>query len=215
MADAQAPVARIRIKICGITRSEDAVSAAEAGADAIGLVFYAASPRAVDIDRARAICAVLPPFVTRVGLFVDPDPAAVRAVLDNVAIDRLQFHGDETAADCERYGVPYIKAARVQKGFDLDRFTSRYPGACGILVDTYQAGIQGGTGKCFDWSLLPARRAKPLILAGGLTPGNVADAIRQVHPYAVDISGGVESARGVKDADRITAFVQEVHNCEC
>lgn len=215
MTDGQPSILRTRVKICGVTRREDAICAAAAGADAIGLVFYAPSPRAVDVERARAISAVLPPFVTRVGLFVDPDPADVFAVLDRVPIDLLQFHGDETAADCDRYGVPYIKAARIRSDFGLDQFISRYPGACGILADTYQSDLRGGTGQRFDWSMLPARRAKPLILAGGLTQENVAEAVRQVRPYAVDVSGGVEVQKGIKDADRIAAFIREVHNVEC
>lgn len=205
---------RPRIKICGITRPVDAVAAAAAGADAIGLVFYPPSPRAVTIEQAREIGEALPPFVTRVGLFVEPDHDMVTETLAAVAIDLLQFHGDEPAADCESYGLPYIKAARVQPDFDLDEFTSRYTGACGILADTYQADVQGGTGKVFDWSLIPARRSKPLILAGGLTPDNVAEAMRRVRPFAVDVSGGVESAKGIKDADRIAAFIREVENVE-
>lgn len=207
---------RTRVKICGITRPEDAVAAAAAGADAIGLVFYSPSPRAVTIEQAQEICAALPPFVTRVGLFVNADRATISATLAGVPIDLIQFHGDEIAADCEIFGRPYIKVARVQPDFDfdLDLFTSRYPGACGILADTYQADIQGGTGAVFDWSLIPDRRAKPLILAGGLTPDNVADAVRRVRPFGVDVSGGVESSKGTKDAARIAAFIREVNNVE-
>ena len=203
-----------RVKICGITRPADAIAAAAAGADAIGLVFYGPSPRAVTIEQAREICAALPPFVTRVGLFVDADRATVSETIAGVPIDLIQFHGDETVADCEGFGRPYIKVARVQPDFDLDRFTSRYPGACGILADTYQADVQGGTGAVFDWSLIPDRRAKPLILAGGLTVDNVAAAVRRVRPFAVDVSGGVESAKGIKDAARIAAFIREVNNVE-
>ena len=205
---------RTRVKICGITRPEDAEAAALVGADAIGLVFYEPSPRAVTIERAQAICAVLPPFVTRVGLFVNPEPDMVREVLTSVPIDLLQFHGEETAADCESFGKPYIKAARVQPGFDLDLFISRYAGACGILVDTYQADKQGGTGKVFDWSLIPDCHSKPLILAGGLKADNVADAIRRVQPFAVDVSGGVESVPGIKEAEQMFEFTREVNNVE-
>lgn len=205
---------RTRIKICGITRPDDAIAAAAAGADAIGLVFFPPSPRAVTIEQAREIAAALPPFVTRVALFVDADHDSVAEALASVPIDLLQFHGDEPAADCESYGLPYIKAARVQPGFELERFSSRYTGACGILVDTYQAGVQGGTGEVFDWSLIPVRRSKPLILAGGLTPDNVAAAVRRIRPFGVDVSGGVESAKGIKDADRIAAFIREVENVE-
>jgi len=213
MNPTQAP-RRTRVKICGISRPEDAEAAALAGADAIGLVFYEPSPRAVTIERAQAICAVLPPFVTRVGLFVNPEPAMARKVLTSVPIDLLQFHGEETAAECESFGRPYIKAARVQPDFDLDLFISRYAGACGILVDTYQADKQGGTGKVFDWSLIPDRYNKPLILAGGLKADNVADAIRRVQPFGVDVSGGVESAPGIKEAEQILEFIREVNNVE-
>lgn len=215
MIDQTTIPSRTRIKICGITRPGDAVAAAEAGADAIGLVFYPSSPRAVTISQARNICAALPPFVTRVGLFVDSEREAVAEVVAAAPIDLLQFHGAEKAADCEGYGVPYIRAARVQPGFDLDQFTSRYAGACGILLDSYQDGIQGGTGAAFDWSLIPDRRDKPLILAGGLTVENVAGAIRRVRPFAVDVSSGVESAKGIKDVGRIAAFIREVQNVEC
>lgn len=214
MTDEARQALRTRIKICGITRPEDALAAAEAGADAIGLVFYLPSPRAVTIGRARAICAELPPFVTRVGLFVNSEREAVAEVVAAVPIDLLQFHGDESAADCEGYGVPYMKVARVQPGFDLSLFTSRYTGACGILLDSYKAGVQGGTGDVFNWSLIPERRVKPLILAGGLTVENVADAVRRVRPFAVDVSSGVESAKGIKDAARIAAFIREVQNIE-
>lgn len=205
---------RTRVKICGISRPEDAEAAALAGADAIGLVFYEPSPRAITIEQAQAICTALPPFVTRVGLFVEPEPALVRKVLDSVPIDVLQFHGDEAATDCESFGKPYLKAARVQPGFDLDLFISRYPGACGILIDSYQAGKQGGTGKVFDWSLIPDRHNKPLILAGGLKADNVMAAIRRVQPLGVDVSGGVESAPGIKDAGLISQFIREVNNVE-
>lgn len=206
--------ARTRVKICGITRPEDAVAAAAAGADAIGLVFYPASPRVVSIEQAAAICAALPPFVSRVALFANAAPAEIRAVLEQLPIDLLQFHGEETAADCDRYSHAYIKVARVQPDFDLELFNCRYPGACGILADTYQSGVQGGTGATFDWSLLPQQRRKPLILAGGLTAANVAAAIRQVRPYGVDVSGGVEADKGIKDAARIAEFIHEVDNVE-
>lgn len=206
---------RTRIKICGITRPQDGVAAAVAGADAIGLVFYSSSPRAVTIAQAQAICAELPPFVTRVALFVNAPESNIRAVLAQVPIDLLQFHGEETAADCDIYDRPYVKVARVQPGFDLELFTCRYPKACGILADSYQAGVQGGSGVTFDWSLLSGRGGKPLILAGGLTATNVVAAIRQVQPYAVDVSGGVESAKGIKDAARIAEFIREVENVEC
>lgn len=203
---------RTRIKICGITRPTDGAAAAELGADAIGLVFYAPSPRAVTLERAREIATTLPPFVCKVALFVDPEPAYVNEVLAAVPIDLLQFHGDETAADCSRYGMPYIKAARVQPGFDLDLYSCRYPDACGILLDAYLPGRQGGTGTTFDWSMIPSERTKPLILAGGLHAGNVADAVRRVQPYAVDVSGGVEADKGIKDPARMAEFIHEVQH---
>ncbi|MEX0951404.1 MAG: phosphoribosylanthranilate isomerase [Gammaproteobacteria bacterium] len=205
---------RTRIKICGITRPEDGVAVAHAGADAIGLVFYAPSPRAVSIAQAQAVAAALPPMVTKVALFVDAEPALVESVLAAVPIDLLQFHGDELPADCDRYAVPYIKVAKLQAGFDLLSYSCRYPNACGILADTYSAAAQGGTGETFDWSLLPPRLDKPLILAGGLTPANVADAVRRVRPFAVDVSGGVEAGKGIKDTAKITAFVNEVQHVD-
>lgn len=202
---------RTRIKICGITRPEDAREAARLGADAIGLVFYAPSPRAVDIARAQAICAALPPFVTPVGLFVNAAEAEVQAVLEAVPLGLLQFHGDETPAECERYGRPYLKALRMAPGLDVAAAARRYGSATGILLDAWQPGVPGGTGQCFDWSRIPALD-KPLVLAGGLTPDNVAEAIRTVRPWAVDVSGGVEAAKGIKDAALMAAFMQQVSN---
>ncbi|MBS7662997.1 phosphoribosylanthranilate isomerase [Pseudomonas lalucatii] len=200
----------VRSKICGITRIEDALIAAEAGADAIGLVFYAKSPRAVSVAQARAIIAALPPFVTTVGLFVDAGSAALSEVLGAVPLDLLQFHGDEPASFCEAVGRPYIKALRVRPGDDIAARIAPYAGAAGILLDTYVAGVPGGTGEAFDWSLVPHDLAKPVVLAGGLTPANVAGAIAQVKPYGVDVSGGVEAAKGIKDADKVRAFVRAV-----
>ncbi|WP_028696255.1 phosphoribosylanthranilate isomerase [Pseudomonas cremoricolorata] len=200
----------VRSKICGITRIEDALAAAEAGADAIGLVFYAKSPRAVDIHQARAIIAALPPFVTTVGLFVNASRCELGEILDAVPLDLLQFHGDETAAQCEGHGRPYIKALRVRAGDDLEAACQSYPGACGMLLDAYVAGVPGGTGQAFDWSLVPATLSKPIILAGGLAADNVGAAIAQVRPYAVDVSGGVERSKGIKDAGKIQAFMQAV-----
>lgn len=199
-----------RIKICGITRIEDALAAAKAGADAIGLVFYAPSPRAVTPERAAAIVAALPPFVTTVGLFVDAEAAYVHEVLKQVPLDLLQFHGDEDVAYCERFDRPYLKAIRVREGQDLATVAAAWPSASGILLDSYKPGVPGGTGEIFDWSLVPAQRRWNLILAGGLSADNVAQAITEVQPWAVDVSGGVEAAKGVKDIDKINAFVQEV-----
>lgn len=198
----------VRSKICGITRVEDALAAAAAGADAIGLVFYAKSPRAVSVTQARQIIAALPPFVTTVGLFVDAGRDELRQILAQVPLDLLQFHGDERAEQCEGHGRPYIKALRVKAGDDVAAQVARYPGAAGVLLDTFVEGVPGGTGLAFDWSLVPAGLSKPVILAGGLTPENVAAAIARVRPYAVDVSGGVESAKGIKDADKVRAFIR-------
>lgn len=198
----------VRCKICGITRVEDALAAAAAGADAIGLVFYAKSPRAVSVMQAQQIIAALPPFVTTVGLFVDMPRAELQQVLSQVPLDLLQFHGDEPVAQCEGYGRPYIKALRVKAGDDIAAQMAQYPSASGILLDTFVEGIPGGTGLAFDWSLVPAELPKPVILAGGLTPDNVAAAIACVQPYAVDVSGGVESAKGIKDVGKVRAFIR-------
>ncbi|MDH4611998.1 phosphoribosylanthranilate isomerase [Pseudomonas sp. BN102] len=198
----------VRIKICGITRIEDALAAVAAGADAIGLVFYAKSPRAVTPAQAKAIVAALPPFVTSVGLFVDMPRAELKQLLAEVPLDLLQFHGDESPEDCAGHGRPFIKALRVKTGDDVAAAIARYPDAAGILLDTYVPGTPGGTGEAFDWSLVPRDAAKPVVLAGGLTPENVGDAVRQVRPYAVDVSGGVEASKGIKDAAKIKAFIQ-------
>lgn len=203
-------MSNVRSKICGITRIEDALAAAEAGADAIGFVFYAKSPRAVDVRQARAIIAELPPFVTTVGLFVNASRCELNEILEVVPLDLLQFHGDETPQDCEGYHRPWIKALRVRPGDDLEAACRLYTGARGILLDTYVPGVPGGTGEAFDWSLVPARLSKPIILAGGLSADNVGQAIAQVRPYAVDVSGGVEQAKGIKDAAKIEAFMRAV-----
>jgi len=202
----------VRSKICGITRVDDALTAAKAGADAIGLVFYAKSPRAVDVRQAREIVAALPPFVTTVGLFVNASRCEINEILDAVPLDMLQFHGDEAPAQCEGFHRPWFKALRVGNGEDIEAEVARYANASGILLDTFVAGVPGGTGERFDWSLIPAALAKPLILAGGLTAENVQQAIAQVHPYAVDVSGGVEASKGVKDASKVMAFVGRVRS---
>lgn len=202
----------VRSKICGITRIEDAWVAAEAGADAIGLVFYAKSARAVSLAQARAVVKALPPFVTSVGLFVDASQAEVEATLAQVPLDLLQFHGDESPEFCERFQRPYIKALRMRAAGDVEAYCQRYASAAGILLDTYVSGVPGGTGEVFDWSLVPANPTKPIILAGGLTPENVQQAITQVRPYAVDVSGGVEAAKGIKEAARVQAFVRAVRS---
>lgn len=202
----------VRSKICGITRIEDALAAIDAGADAIGFVFYAKSPRAVSVEQARAIIAALPPFITTVGLFVNVSRCELTEILEVVPLDLLQFHGDETPEDCDGYHRPYIKALRVQAGDDIAASCRAYSRASGILLDTYVAGVPGGTGEAFDWSLIPHELSKPIILAGGLTPDNVAQAIAQVRPYAVDVSGGVEVSKGIKDHDRIRAFMRAVQH---
>ncbi|WP_278397420.1 phosphoribosylanthranilate isomerase [Stutzerimonas kunmingensis] len=202
----------VRSKICGITRVDDALTAAKAGADAIGLVFYAKSSRAVDVRQAREIVAALPPFVTTVGLFVNASRCEINEILDAVPLDMLQFHGDETPAQCEGFHRPWFKAIRVGNGEDIEAQVARYANASGILLDTFVAGVPGGTGERFDWSLIPAALAKPLILAGGLTAENVQQAIAQVRPYAVDVSGGVEASKGVKDASKVMAFVGRVRS---
>ncbi|RMN39480.1 phosphoribosylanthranilate isomerase [Pseudomonas syringae] len=201
----------VRSKICGITRIEDALAAAEAGADAIGLVFYPKSPRAVTVLQARAIIAALPPFITTVGLFVNASRCELNETLDAVALDMLQFHGDETPEECDCYHRPYIKALRVKAGDDIAQACRTYRNARGVLLDTYVEGVPGGTGETFDWALIPDDLDKPVILAGGLTSANVAQAIAQVRPYAVDVSGGVEKSKGIKDREKILAFMSAVH----
>ncbi|MBE0619579.1 MAG: phosphoribosylanthranilate isomerase [Burkholderiales bacterium] len=203
---------RTRVKICGITRVEDARATAQLGADAIGLVFYARSPRCVRLDQARAITAAVPPFVTVVGLFVDPTRDQVESVLRGCPIGLLQFHGDEAPDFCGSFGLPYIKAARVRPETDLVQYLSPYHEAQGWLLDAYHDQLYGGTGESFDWKLIPRDLARPVILSGGLTPDNVGAAVRQARPWAVDVSSGVEAAKGVKDAAKIAAFVTGVKN---
>ena len=203
-------MAVVRSKICGITRIEDALAAVEAGVDAIGLVFYAKSPRAVTLQQARAIIAALPPFVTTVGLFVDASRCELGEILDAVPLDLCSFMVMRAPAACEGYHRPYIKALRVKPGDDIAAQVALYQNASGVLLDTYVPGIPGGTGEAFDWSLVPEGLSKPIILAGGLTAENVAQAIARVRPYAVDVSGGVEMAKGIKDAEKIRSFMQAV-----
>lgn len=205
---------RTRVKICGITRVEDALAAARLGADAIGLVFYAKSPRAVNIPQAQAVARALPPFVTIVGLFVDAAPEEIRKVLTAVPLDLLQFHGNEAPQACRAYGLPYLKVIHMAEDTDMVSGARPYDDAAGILVDTYVQGVPGGTGRSFDWSRLPAALTCPLILAGGLNPDNVAAAVAQVRPWAVDVSGGVETAPGIKDAAKVAAFIREVDSVQ-
>lgn len=207
---------RTRVKICGITNPEDAVAAVEAGADAIGLVFYPPSPRAVTLEQAQKVVQVVPAFVTITALFVDPDPEQVQEILDGVRIDLIQFHGNEDSSYCEQFKVPYIKAIRVRQASDVVASSLRFPSAQGILLDSYKPGVPGGTGETFDWSMAQNKEqkdqsTKPIILAGGLNPSNVADAITQVNPFAVDVSGGVEASKGIKDHGKITEFLSEVY----
>ena len=216
---------RTRVKICGITRPEDGLAAARAGADAIGLVFWPGTPRVVTTERARAVVAALPPFVSVVGLFVDPESAHVRATLAAVPLDILQFHGHEAPDFCRAFDRPYLKAVAVAAGADetgLLECAIRYDDAAGLLFDAPPAGGQpGGTGRTFDWSTLPKGLARPLVLSGGLSAANVADAIRRVRPWAVDVSSGVEALgpsgapiKGVKDPARIAAFIEEVRHAD-
>ena len=207
---------RTRIKICGITREEDLAAAVAAGADALGFVFYASSPRYVTPQRAAQLMVQVPAFVSKVGLFVNESAAQVRAALALAPLDLLQFHGDEDAAFCSQFGRAWIKAARVKPGFDLLEYATAFAGASGVsglLLDAHVEGYGGG-GKTFDWSLIPRSLPLPVILSGGLHPGNIAQAIRAVRPWAVDVSSGVESARGIKDAQKITEFIAGVRDAD-
>ena len=197
----------VRVKICGITRLEDALFAVNAGADALGFVFYDKSPRHVSAPQAAAICSALPPFVTRVGLFVDASAEFVQSVLHTVPLDLLQFHANETPAYCAQFGKAYLKAVRVTPATDLLKYAADFAAASGLLLDAYVPGVPGGTGEAFDWKLIPANLPKPVVLSGGLTPENVADAIKQTLPWAVDVSSGVESAKGIKDPHKIAQFI--------
>lgn len=203
-----------RIKICGLTREQDVLAAANLGADALGLVFYDKSPRHVAMQQAAQLARAVPPFVTVVGLFVNPTVDYVREVLAKVPLDVLQFHGEEPPEFCGQFGKPYLKAIRVRAGVDLVQCASRYAAAQGLLLDAFVEGAQGGTGESFDWSLIPHDLPLPVILSGGLHAGNAAAAIRQVRPYAVDVSSGVEAAKGIKDAAKIAAFINEVKNVD-
>tara|TARA_B110000977_G_C11006183_1_gene465855 strand:+ start:328 stop:939 length:612 start_codon:yes stop_codon:yes gene_type:complete len=202
---------RTRAKICGITRLEDALAAVEHGADAIGLVFYKPSPRYVSIEQAATISAALPPFVSVVALFVDPTQAEVNAVLSRVRIDVLQFHGEESEVACVQYSLPYLKVIRVKTDTNLIQYAQAYSTAKALLLDTYSEHAVGGTGQVFDWSLIPNNLPVPIILAGGLTPENVNEAVKQVKPYAVDVSGGVETSKGIKNSVKIAAFMAAIH----
>jgi phosphoribosylanthranilate isomerase len=203
---------RTRVKFCGLTRLADVDAAVALGVDAVGLVFHSASPRAVDAEQAAALVAAVPAFVTAVGLFVDAEADRVRAVLERVPLGALQFHGKEPADYCRSFGRPWIKSVAVRAGVDLEAEAQRYAGATALLLDTFDPALAGGTGRRFDCDLVPAQQAQRMILAGGLSAANVADAIRQLRPYAVDVSGGIEQAKGVKDPDKMTDFMKGVRD---
>ena len=202
-----------RIKICGLTRPQDVDAAVAAGADAIGLVFYPASPRCIDLARAVELIRHVPPFVDIVGLFVNAAPTQVRAVLAAIPVHLLQFHGDEDVAYCRQFGRPFLKAVRVCPDIDLAGQMAAFPSAQAILLDAFVEGY-GGSGQAFDWTLVPHELPKPIVLSGGLDANNVGDAIRRVHPAAVDVSSGVESGKGIKDAEKMRAFVMAVHRAD-
>ena len=201
-------MSRILIKVCGLTRSEDVVTAVAAGVDAIGFVFTA-SPRRVSAEKARELSGFIPEGVLRIGLFLNQERAEIATVVDTVELDILQFHGNETEKQCSGFGLPYLKAVSMQDSRSLEQAGHDYPGATGLLLDSHVAGKPGGSGKVFDWSLT-APGSKPLWLAGGLNAENIGRAIEHVRPYAVDVSSGVESSPGIKDAARIDAFVRAV-----
>jgi len=207
-------VARTRIKFCGITRSEDLASAVQAGADAIGLVFHAPSSRAVSLEQARKLLGRKPAWVSVVGLFVDADAERVARVAKALKLDCLQFHGSETPEYCAQFGVPWMKALPVAPGSDIGALAGRYEGASALLLDTWKAGVAGGTGEVFDWRLVPGTLPAPLVLAGGLDAGNVEAAIRSVRPYAVDVSGGIETSPGHKCFQRMQAFASAVRTTD-
>lgn len=204
---------RTRIKVCGFTREADLDGALALGVDAVGFVLYPPSPRAVTIERTAELARRVPPFVTRVGLFVNEDAAVVERAASEAALDLLQFHGDESREYCERFGRPYIKAVRVRPETDLLECAERFHGARALLLDAWSEAW-GGSGKRFDWSLIPPSLPLPLILSGGLDPDNVAEAVRNIRPAAVDVSSGVESAKGIKDVARVAAFISGVEHGE-
>jgi phosphoribosylanthranilate isomerase len=204
---------RTRIKICGLTRAEDVDAAVNAGADAIGFVFYPPSPRFLQIEQAATLVSPVPPFVTKVGLFVNEHEGVVRKILDSVQLDLLQFHGEEDEAYCRSFRRPYIKAARVRAGLDLVEFARAYPSAAALLLDAFVDGY-GGEGKSFDWLMIPKKLPLPVILSGGLNSGNVTEAVQRVRPWAVDVSSGVELDKGIKDAAKIAAFVAAVNKAD-
>ena len=206
---------RTRVKICGITRVEDAQAVCRAGVDAIGLVFYAKSPRNIDVKKAIEICHSLPAFITVVALFKDADEAFVRDVIQQVPIDLLQFHGSENETFCTQFDKPYIKAVGMVGHANINEFAERYTRARGLLLDSHAIGEDGGSGHVFDWGTIPESIRGQITLAGGLTADNVASAIEQVRPFAIDISSGVESSGGIKELAKINAFMNEVKRVDC
>lgn len=202
------------VKICGITRVEDALAAARCGAHAIGLVFYRPSPRYIAPEAARDIIRALPPFITAVGLFVDAPADEVRAAMRIAPFNLLQFHGSESPEFCRQFGFPYLKAVRVRPGVDLLKYAADYHDAKALLLDTHVDGVQGGTGRVFDWNLIPHTLPLPIVLSGGLDPANVTEAVKRVRPWAVDVSSGVEAQKGIKDAAKIAAFISGVRNAD-
>ena len=205
---------RTRVKICGITRAEDAGAVVAYGADALGLVFYPDSPRYVALEQARVIAATVAPLVTIVGLFVNPSPDTVRAALGAVPLGLLQFHGSEANDHCRQFGLPFIKSIAIRDDVDVLSCMQSYPDASGFILDAWQPQHHGGGGETFDWNRVPHNSPVPVILAGGLTPGNVALAIRSTRPYAVDVSSGVETSKGIKSAEKIAAFMKGVEHSD-
>jgi len=206
-------VSKVRIKICGLTRNQDVQVAVAEGADALGFVLYAPSPRAVTAEQAAKLIEHVPAFVTTVALFVNESIDEVKRILDVCSFDLLQFHGDESPEFCRQFNRPYMKAIRVRSAEDIHSAVQQYPDAKALLLDAYVENLPGGTGQAFDWRLIP-KLSIPWVLAGGLNANNVADAVNQVQPYAVDISGGVEASKGIKDAQKIKDFISEVRNVE-
>lgn len=203
-----------RVKVCGITRVEDGLAAARVGVDAVGFVFYPGSPRYVASERARDIAATLPPFISTVGLFVDAEAATIAVTLRAIRLDYLQFHGAESPEFCAQFDVPFLKAVRVKPGMDLLQYAITFSAAKALLLDAFVAGMHGGTGRGFDWQLIPLNMPIPVILSGGLAPGNIAKAVRTVRPWAVDVSSGVEAEKGIKDANKIEQFMRGVRNAD-
>jgi len=203
---------RTRTKICGITRLEDAKASILAGCDALGFVFYKESPRYIALDAFKVIVKELPPFVTKTGLFVNADPAEIEEAIQSGLVNVLQFHGDETPDFCRQFNFPYIKAVAVSSSVDLIQYAKDFHDAEALLLDAYHEHLKGGTGQTFDWNLIPQSLSKPIVLAGGLTVDNVKEAIKKVKPYAVDVSGGVEESKGIKNSLKIQAFIKETQD---